>query len=297
MALIKCPECGREISDKAPQCPHCGCPIASSRPNTVEATIQPKLSTKIRNLKIAKIFVFDNCDVEVVNNAFRITAEKLGQELFDWSSSDEPSLVIEWGKTKKCISLMCYESTKFKTKRIIASITCNAKIEDGTNDLKVSPLSDVVDSFRDVIKEANSTVVLFEESDYIDITKSFKQAAYQHIFDKEKELQEKDNSNLRTAEEEAEYKNSIGFDFSKEDKIRGVAQRRIEEREKRIAEKTKARKQQQNAPLLVWIGFISIPVFLIGLLIDNDTMFYGGIIVILFVFLYYTFKLLKYGHY
>lgn len=27
MALIKCPECGKEISDKASSCPNCGCPI------------------------------------------------------------------------------------------------------------------------------------------------------------------------------------------------------------------------------------------------------------------------------
>lgn len=27
MALIKCPECGKEISDKAASCIHCGCPI------------------------------------------------------------------------------------------------------------------------------------------------------------------------------------------------------------------------------------------------------------------------------
>lgn len=26
MALIKCPECGREISDRAEECPGCGCP-------------------------------------------------------------------------------------------------------------------------------------------------------------------------------------------------------------------------------------------------------------------------------
>lgn len=26
MSLIKCPECGKEISDKAPACPNCGCP-------------------------------------------------------------------------------------------------------------------------------------------------------------------------------------------------------------------------------------------------------------------------------
>ena len=29
MALINCPECGREISDKASACPHCGYPISS----------------------------------------------------------------------------------------------------------------------------------------------------------------------------------------------------------------------------------------------------------------------------
>lgn len=27
MALINCPECNKEISDKAQSCPHCGCPI------------------------------------------------------------------------------------------------------------------------------------------------------------------------------------------------------------------------------------------------------------------------------
>lgn len=27
MALISCPECGKQISDRAPSCPQCGCPI------------------------------------------------------------------------------------------------------------------------------------------------------------------------------------------------------------------------------------------------------------------------------
>ncbi|MFP4062064.1 MAG: zinc ribbon domain-containing protein [Halochromatium sp.] len=30
MALIDCPECGGQVSDRAPTCPHCGVPIASS---------------------------------------------------------------------------------------------------------------------------------------------------------------------------------------------------------------------------------------------------------------------------
>lgn len=31
MALIKCPECDREISDKATACPHCGYPISEQK--------------------------------------------------------------------------------------------------------------------------------------------------------------------------------------------------------------------------------------------------------------------------
>jgi len=32
MALINCPECNKEISDKAPACPGCGSPIAVAGP-------------------------------------------------------------------------------------------------------------------------------------------------------------------------------------------------------------------------------------------------------------------------
>ena len=35
MPLIKCPECGKQISDRAPACPSCACPI---KPITIEAT-------------------------------------------------------------------------------------------------------------------------------------------------------------------------------------------------------------------------------------------------------------------
>ena len=33
MALIRCPECNKEISDKADACPHCGFPITSPKNN------------------------------------------------------------------------------------------------------------------------------------------------------------------------------------------------------------------------------------------------------------------------
>ncbi len=36
MALIACPDCGKEVSDAASVCIHCGRPIASDRPRTYE---------------------------------------------------------------------------------------------------------------------------------------------------------------------------------------------------------------------------------------------------------------------
>ena len=35
MALINCPECKKEISDKAQSCPYCGCPVSAV---TIEQT-------------------------------------------------------------------------------------------------------------------------------------------------------------------------------------------------------------------------------------------------------------------
>ena len=40
MALIKCPECGKEISDKAGYCPYCGCPSTewlNNREKTIDS--------------------------------------------------------------------------------------------------------------------------------------------------------------------------------------------------------------------------------------------------------------------
>ena len=43
MALVTCPDCGREVSDQAQTCPNCGYPIAGHQPERVSAarTLQP----------------------------------------------------------------------------------------------------------------------------------------------------------------------------------------------------------------------------------------------------------------
>lgn len=57
MALITCPECGKEVSDQAPVCPNCGYPLSLSQPDapppeTPPSFQTPTAETKARNRKI-----------------------------------------------------------------------------------------------------------------------------------------------------------------------------------------------------------------------------------------------------
>ena len=54
MAMIKCPECGHEVSDKAPTCPNCGCPIKKETHNhnsmEYKVTKQVHSELKVRHM-------------------------------------------------------------------------------------------------------------------------------------------------------------------------------------------------------------------------------------------------------
>lgn len=48
MALIKCPECGNEVSDKAPACIHCGYPLQEQQPENQYYRVTLPLLTEIK---------------------------------------------------------------------------------------------------------------------------------------------------------------------------------------------------------------------------------------------------------
>lgn len=52
MALIKCPECGKEISDQASSCPNCGCPISISNNQQPHHTKEPKRGGCLKTILI-----------------------------------------------------------------------------------------------------------------------------------------------------------------------------------------------------------------------------------------------------
>jgi len=63
MALINCPECGKEISDKASVCIHCGCPISPKKAvvNNANDNIRKGVNgliAKIKRLSRKAIIIF-----------------------------------------------------------------------------------------------------------------------------------------------------------------------------------------------------------------------------------------------
>ncbi len=73
MALMKCPECGKEVSSQATACPHCGCPVAvapkdsapPSEPQSAGAVATPTasetLDSRIAEVKKAATGVKNSC--------------------------------------------------------------------------------------------------------------------------------------------------------------------------------------------------------------------------------------------
>lgn len=53
MALITCPECGKEVSDKAATCPNCGCPLQQSQQTIQVEEWKPQKPKKMKDSKLS----------------------------------------------------------------------------------------------------------------------------------------------------------------------------------------------------------------------------------------------------
>ncbi len=71
MALIKCPECGKEISDKAAACPNCGMPLRREDRGTYDVVITREKQWYLVNPKM-KVTV-DAADEYILENNSSIT--------------------------------------------------------------------------------------------------------------------------------------------------------------------------------------------------------------------------------
>jgi uncharacterized membrane protein YvbJ len=67
MALVKCSECGKQVSDKASACPGCGSPIGGAAAGTPINTIQ-KTSKKLKAQQLIAGIIFSVGGISLIFN-------------------------------------------------------------------------------------------------------------------------------------------------------------------------------------------------------------------------------------
>lgn len=112
MALIKCPECNKEISSFAESCPNCGFPIHSKEKSTL-------VKVKIPNIELGTVGLFSSRDSSISTEngdvlwkgqhgqvaSFNVTQPtKIVVNLGKWANSF--SGVVEPGKRYSCVQDM-----------------------------------------------------------------------------------------------------------------------------------------------------------------------------------------------
>ena len=66
MALISCPDCGKEISDRADHCIHCGCPVGSAQ----DGVLRVQLNSFLKLLGTMSICVEFGGEEKVISRGY-----------------------------------------------------------------------------------------------------------------------------------------------------------------------------------------------------------------------------------
>lgn len=134
MALIKCLECGREISDKAISCPNCGRPIKIQSPYDVVTDKQPQKQKRVNGCLVAfLIIVFSLLFFMILGGLFfSIMKETQNKDNVEREESVHENIddgIVKWG----------YEGNTGSLSLKINSVIETEKIEDGNGYLVYKP--------------------------------------------------------------------------------------------------------------------------------------------------------------
>lgn len=111
MALINCPECGKQISDKAPACIHCGYPIQTEQ----------AVSTLISNSKKVAIPSFSEFSQQKIP-AIKVVREVTGlglAEAKEFVEQSAPYIIVKDGLSQNQANLI---AQKFQAVNVDARI-------------------------------------------------------------------------------------------------------------------------------------------------------------------------------
>ena len=99
MALIKCPECGKEVSDKAKTCPNCGCQLATTKWETIDLdeTIYEIETLSIKNPSLDQIKVF----AKLTGNNFVVSKDLIKKGHVFKNNSDTETIIHGYEKISR----------------------------------------------------------------------------------------------------------------------------------------------------------------------------------------------------
>ena len=107
MALIKCPECSKEISDKANSCPNCGCPLIDL---ITTGTVRIKMPN---NIVEGWVGLFSSRKAEVKSKYGSILWQGKHGENASFTISEPTEIVINLGGWANEVSGTVYPRRKY----------------------------------------------------------------------------------------------------------------------------------------------------------------------------------------
>ena len=107
MALIKCPECSKEISDKANNCPNCGCPLSEF---ITTGTVRIKMPN---NVVEGWVGLFSSRKAEIKSKDGSLLWQGKHGENASFTVSEPTEIVINLGGWANEISCTVYPRRKY----------------------------------------------------------------------------------------------------------------------------------------------------------------------------------------
>ena len=107
MALIKCPECSKEISDKANSYPHCGCPLSEL---ITKGTVRIKMPN---NIVEGLIGLFSSRKAEVKSKYGNILWQGKHGENANFIISEPTEIIINLGGWANEVTGTVYPKSKY----------------------------------------------------------------------------------------------------------------------------------------------------------------------------------------
>ncbi|MDR0515986.1 MAG: zinc ribbon domain-containing protein, partial [Fibromonadaceae bacterium] len=83
MALIKCPECEKQISDKAENCPHCGCPKQYFTMSMNEGMATKDNKDTFDHKEVKNMLIMFSSDWRSLFSAMRYIAKSAADKFFN----------------------------------------------------------------------------------------------------------------------------------------------------------------------------------------------------------------------